>query len=137
MNVDSSDVAAPRSKNWVNLGMMVPIWDQMQVLTEQNFDITFHSALRARWSNGYKYQCLNTHFSLSFCAAYNLVIMLTFRILNNSNNMKVIIKMFWTHLQVKIVQQPTQCLWANFGKRPWRASRHGVTSQDTHYSSAY
>ena len=44
--------------------------------------------------------------------------------------------MFWTHLQVKIVQQANQCLQANFGESPWRALRHGLTSQDTQNFSA-
>ena len=56
-------------------------------------------------------------FHRSFCAAYNLMMMLTCRVLNNENiqdeAFTAIITMFGSHLQVGIVQtvqRVTQCL---------------------------
>ena len=80
---------------------------------------------------------LNTYFYRSFCAAFNLKMMLTCRVLNNENiqdeAFTAIIKMFGIHLQVGIeqtVQRVTQCLWANIDKKPLNniASWRNVTS---------
>ena len=67
----------------------------MQAFTERIFDIIFHSVLRASRNNGY--QRLYTCLFLSFYAAYNLVMMLAIRILNNNKiqvKPLVIIKLF-------------------------------------------
>ena len=56
-------------------------------------------------------------FYRSFCAAYNLMMMLACRVLNNENiqdeDFTAIIKMFGSHLQVgfvQTVQRVTHCL---------------------------
>ena len=114
----------------------IHVWKQMQVFTERNFDITFHSGFRASWNYGYRY--LSTHFSSLILCAYNLVRMLTVRVLNNENSQDeaftAIIKMFGSHLQVEIVQTTKE--WPNVFelisvKSPWIALRHDVTTQVT------
>ena len=77
------------------------------------------------------------NFDRSFCAAYNLMMMLTCTVLNNENvqyeAFTAIIKVFGSHLQVEIVQtvkRVTQCLWANIGEKSFDsiASWCNVTS---------
>ena len=64
-------------------------------------------------------------FHCTFYAAYNLMMMLTCRVVNNENitdeASTAIIKIIWIHWQVGIVQtvqRVTQCLSANIGEKP-------------------
>ena len=76
-------------------------------------------------------------FHCTFYAAYNLMIMLKCRVVNNENITNeastAIIKIIWIHWQVGIiqtVQRVTQCLSANIGEKPLNSfvSWHNVKS---------
>mgnify|MGYP001800377796 CR=1 FL=1 len=157
MNVDSCGKAAPRGKNrvkWANLDIfcweigknvnLPPImwwWFQKNMKTNASFyRAKFWHHIASCFKRKLKlWQPVLKHplFPCELCAAYNLIMMLIWRILSSQNIQDeastVIIKMFWSHLQagiVQTVQKVIHCLRANISEKPLNsiASWCSVTS---------